>query len=70
MTDVLEELKVQFVLLKHLDRGSGKLITYYERLGFAFARDVLPLDKVSHPLDARARDARPPLRTRAPARAL
>lgn len=58
MTEILEERNIQFVLLKHLDRGSGKLITYYEHLGFEFAREVLPIDKV------RLQRARRPSRAR------
>ena len=34
MTDVLTRLGCEYVLLQHLDRGSGKLIRYYEQLGF------------------------------------
>mmetsp|Transcript_1557 Transcript_1557/g.3357 ORF Transcript_1557/g.3357 Transcript_1557/m.3357 type:complete len:319 (+) Transcript_1557:131-1087(+) len=30
------------VVLRHLDRGSGKLVAYYKRLGFSFAPRALP----------------------------
>jgi len=42
MLRVLDEEHVQFVLLKHLDLGTGKLVRYYNNLGFHFAREVLP----------------------------
>ena len=42
MSAVLRERGCEYVLLEHLDRGSGRLIKYYERLGFRFMRDALP----------------------------
>ena len=42
MCHVLHERGCQYVLLEHLDRGSGQLVRYYEGLGFRGARNVLP----------------------------
>ncbi|KAL1518761.1 hypothetical protein AB1Y20_003045 [Prymnesium parvum] len=50
LVEVLEEHKVQFVFLKHLDRGSGKLVRWYQRYGFQHALDVLPNVKVADSL--------------------
>jgi len=40
----------EYVLLHHDDRGSGKLVKYYERLGFLAASDVFPSLPMSSPL--------------------
>ena len=42
MAATLEKLGIHFVLLKHLDHGSGHLVRWYEQLGFQFATQVLP----------------------------
>ena len=34
MANVLRRVGCEYVLLEHLDRGSGKLVRYYEQLGF------------------------------------
>ena len=42
MADELRARGYDFVLLSHLDRGTGKLVKWYERLGFRAAHEVLP----------------------------
>lgn len=45
MLDALwEHGGVDFVALHHLDRGSGKLISWYEEIGFLCASEFLPAD--------------------------
>ena len=41
MAEVLRQHRVHFVLLSLLDKGSGKLVRWYESLGFRFAKDAL-----------------------------
>ena len=43
MVDALVARKVQFILLRSADRGNGRLHSYFERFGFEFARQALPL---------------------------
>jgi len=52
MLRVVGEAESQYVVLRHLDRGSGKLVKYYERFGFQDARSTLPAtDEVQQHLD-------------------